>query len=99
MRSASSEPAVAVATARMKVFFSAGMVEDSSRKVKITLRKVKVSGVTNCEETGEKAVLNNAAYGRKSGSERISIASTAAGRRHGPRRIRRGAPYLPPSTA
>src|SRR5471030_1846594 len=99
MRSAISPPSVAVVTASTNVFCNAGRVEDSSLKVKITLRKVKVSGVTNCEETGENAVLNSAAYGRKSGSDRISIASAAAGRRHKPRRILRGAPYLPPSTA
>src|SRR5207248_6886568 len=54
---------------------------------------------SGCAGIREKAALTNAAYGKKTGSDRIARQTPRAGHRSGPRRTSRGPPLRPPTIA
>src|ERR1700736_6192397 len=98
MTSASRVPMVAVAAPRITVFFSASWVDDNSLNTNTMLCSVNVDGVTSVVAFGEKAALNSAKYGRKTGLSSINRQNASAAQRHLFISTRRGAPYLPPRT-
>src|SRR5262245_59957802 len=98
MTTASTVPMVAERMPRMKVFFSASWVDDSSKKTKWKLWRVKLSNEMNCEASRENAALKSAAYGKKTGH--ISTVKTRPTATHwnAPSLTSRGSPCLPPTT-
>ena len=83
---------------RMNVFFSAILVEDSSKNVNQMLCMVAFHGVTSVVAIGEKAALNSAKYGRNTGNDNMTSTNPPAGTSHQPSLISRGSAPLPPTT-